>query len=312
MVPALVVIVREALAVTSAAESYVVRTGDGARTVALKELAALLADVYRTTQDRAMGDASKKLGTLVVVNGILRLNFRLHSMRAGQIYVDAVVRMCGGPGVVVSRGAEAPVLPDPELAMDRFPLSQSVTFAYYQGRLLMFDHKFAVADRVLWFALSHCDRRAVKNRWLIMRSLVPVRLFLGKYPSTALLQAHGLVEYVELIQALKRGDVVRFRQQLQLHRDRFVASGVYLLLGKLELFVIRKLFKRVHAIVASDKVPLGTFHRALAVVGVHDYDMDEVECLLGHCIAQGNIKGYASHAMRTLVFSKEDAFPKLS
>ncbi len=110
-----------------------------------------------------------------------------------------------------------------------------------------------------------------------------------------------------------------------------------------------------HAIVASDKVPLGTFHRALAAVGVHDYDMDEVECLLGHCIAQvmrvvllvrgaplppaspisppppfchaslsppclptvvgvaqGNIKGYASHAMRTLVFSKEDAFPKLS
>jgi hypothetical protein len=146
MVPALVVIVREALAVTSAAESYVVRTGDGARTVALKELAALLADVYRTTQDRAMGDASKKLGTLVVVNGILRLNFRLHSMRACQIYVDPVVRMCGGPGVVVNRGAEAPVLPDPELAMDRFPLSQSVTFAYYQGRLLMLDHKFAVVS----------------------------------------------------------------------------------------------------------------------------------------------------------------------
>lgn len=146
MVPALVVIVREAVAVTSAAESHVVRTGEGARTQALKELAIMLADVYRTTQDRAMGDASKKLGTLTVVNGLLRLNFRLHSMRSCLPYVDSVVRMCGGPGVVVPRGAEAPPLPDPDLAMERFPLSQTVTFAYYQGRLLMFDHSFAVVS----------------------------------------------------------------------------------------------------------------------------------------------------------------------
>jgi hypothetical protein len=147
MLPALTVLVREALAVTSAAEAYVVTTGDGARSVALEELAAKLGDLYRWTQDRVLGAESKKWGTPTVVNALLRLNFRVHSLRRCLPYVGSVVRLFGGPGAPPS-DHPASVLPD-DLVMANLPLSQAVTFAYYQGRLAMYEENFVLVGAQL-------------------------------------------------------------------------------------------------------------------------------------------------------------------
>lgn len=38
-------------------------------------------------------------------------------------------------------------------------------------------------------------------------------------------------------------------------------------------------------------------------------DLDEIECILANLIYQGLIRGYLSHAKRTLVLSKRDPFP---
>ncbi len=50
------------------------------------------------------------------------------------------------------------------------------------------------------------------------------------------------------------------------------------------------------------------FQRCLASLG-EDIDPDEIECLFATCISKGTVKGYVSHAHRTVVLAKHNAFP---
>lgn len=53
------------------------------------------------------------------------------------------------------------------------------------------------------------------------------------------------------------------------------------------------------------------FQAALKWQG-QDASYDEVECIVANLIFQKYIKGYISHKLRTVVLSKQDAFPPLS
>lgn len=43
-----------------------------------------------------------------------------------------------------------------------------------------------------------------------------------------------------------------------------------------------------------------------------DMDLSEVECIMSVLIYKGYIKGYISHAKKTAVLSKQNAFPPVS
>jgi hypothetical protein len=116
---------------------------------------------------------------------------------------------------------------------------------------------------------------------------------------------------------MRSGSVRLFEQELLAHRRRFMQSGVYLLLEKLQPAVVRRLFKRVYErllarsrrrrrvsvtgvgvvcaavalcgtrslLLATDKIPLKEFRQALLWQGV-TMDLDEVECVLANMIAK--------------------------
>ena len=59
----------------------------------------------------------------------------------------------------------------------------------------------------LQFAFDRCPRGAAKNKRLILRYLVPVRLVLGVFPSPALLRKYKLDYLAPLCRAVDRGDL---------------------------------------------------------------------------------------------------------
>jgi hypothetical protein len=59
------------------------------------------------------------------------------------------------------------------------------------------------------------------------------------------LAKYDLTEFEEVAEALKDGNVYRFKTALQRHETRFIKYGVYLILEKLHMLLYRNLFKKV-------------------------------------------------------------------
>lgn len=81
---------------------------------------------------------------------------------------------------------------------------------------------------------------------MILQFLVPVKLLLGVMPSPQLIDAYALHEYTGLTDAIRRGDLQRFDAYLEQYQTQFIQQGVYLLIEKLRLVVLRNLIKKVY------------------------------------------------------------------
>ncbi|CAM8936168.1 unnamed protein product [Rhodiola kirilowii] len=173
------------------------------------------------------------------------------------------------------------------------------------------------ADYKLSYALKHCNPQRKNNIRMILKYLIPVKLSIGILPSDWLLQRHNLVEYRDVVLALRRGDLRLLRQALQEHEDRFLRSGVYLVLEKLELQVYQRLIKKIYIIqkqkdpVKAHQIKLEAIVKALKWLDM-DMDIDEVECITANLIYKNLIKGYFAHKSKVAVLSKQDPFPKLT
>ncbi|XP_021912362.1 enhanced ethylene response protein 5 [Carica papaya] len=173
------------------------------------------------------------------------------------------------------------------------------------------------ADHKLSYALSHCNPRSETNIRMILKYLIPVKLSIGILPKTCLLERYNLLEYEKIVQALERGDLRLLRCALQEHEDRFLRSGVYLVLEKLELQVYQRLLKKIY-IIQKQKDPnrahqlkLEVIVKALKWLEI-DMDLDEVECIMSILIYKNLMKGYFAHKSKVVVLSKQDPFPKLN
>ncbi|KAG7202415.1 hypothetical protein KM043_018730 [Ampulex compressa] len=154
-----------------------------------------------------------------------------------------------------------------------FALAQQITYKFFVGRKAMFDTDYKAADEHLTFAFEHCHKQSTKNKRLILTYLVPVKMLLGYMPKQSLLEKYNLMEFWELMESVKKGDLRSLEK----------------VMGKHEAFFI-----------------------ALQMHGIEDVDMDETECLVANLIYEGKIKGYISHQHKKLVISKQNPFPKLS
>lgn len=88
---------------------------------------------------------SKKFGALSVINNLFHLYFRLHN-----------VRLCRNP----VRSVENKHFP----SLQRFPLSQRVTFAYFRGRVALTEGDAAKAAEELAFAFERQPRGALTTK----------------------------------------------------------------------------------------------------------------------------------------------------
>ena len=248
--------------------------------------------------NRPQGNPDKRLATLRIVNDLFRIYFKLNTLRNCKYLIRVVEAKKFVP-------------------FEYFHAGDRVTYKFFVGRLAVFDENFVEADDHLTYAFNHCHAKATKNRRLILKYLVPVKILIGKLPSERLLNQYSLhAMYSSIKESVKSGSVRQFEHALQDHMEDYVGAGTYLLIEKLRVAVYRRLFKKVQQIYAQFKpekavqVPLQYFVEALKWEG-YETDLDEVECIVANMIYRKYIKGYISHKNGVIVLSKKDPFPKL-
>ncbi|XP_031489232.1 enhanced ethylene response protein 5 isoform X1 [Nymphaea colorata] len=244
------------------------------------------------------GKNPKRVGALYVTCQLFKIYFKL-----------GTVHLCRS----VIRSIETARIFD----FEEFPTRDKVTYMYYTGRLEVFNENFIAAEEKLMYALKRCHPQKQANIRLILKYLIPVKLSLGILPKKWLLEKYNLLEYADVIQALRTGDLRLLRNALQKHEDRFLRSGVYLVLEKLELQVYQRLTKKIYIIQKqkdaskAHQVKLEIIVKAFKWLEM-DMDIDEVECIMAILIHKNLMKGYFAHKSKVVVLSKQDPFPKLN
>ena len=64
-------------------------------------------------------------------------------------------------------------------------------------------------------------------------------------PTLRLLQKYDLLQFWELVQAVRSGNVLGLNNAMQQHQRFFIQCGIYLLLERLKVVAYRNLFKKV-------------------------------------------------------------------
>ncbi|KAI3852966.1 hypothetical protein MKW92_002642 [Papaver armeniacum] len=171
------------------------------------------------------GKGPKRIGALYVTCQLFKVYFKL-----------GTVHLCRSVIRSIETGRN--------FDFEEFPVRDKVTYMYYTGRLEVYNENFLAADQKLTYALSRCNPRSQMNIRMILKYLIPVKFSIGILPKRSLLEKYNLVEYFNVVQALKKGDLRLLRRALEDHEDRFLRSGVYLVLEKLELQVYQRLMKK--------------------------------------------------------------------
>ncbi|CAH2051224.1 unnamed protein product [Thlaspi arvense] len=284
-------------------------TSNGKSPEKLKAAGSLLMKVFGVLA----GKSPKRVGALYVTCQLFKTYFKL-----------GTVNLCRS----VIRSIETARIFD----FEEFPTRDKVTYMYYTGRLEVFNENFPAADTKLSYALQYCNPKKERNIRMILKYLIPVKLSIGILPTNELLRNHKLHEYINVVQALRKGDLRLLRHALDEHEDRwlvvdcscvdssairFLRSGVYLVLEKLELQVYQRLMKKIYINqklsdpARAHQLKLEVIAKALRWLGM-DMDLDEVECIMTILIHKNLAKGYLAHKSKVVVLSKQDPFPKLN
>ena len=196
-----------------------------------------------------------------------------------------------------------------------------VNYFYYEGRLNLYEFNYRQAEESLSYAYHNCLDYHVKNEAKILKFLLPVRMLFGKFPKAALFDAYGLEEYKGVGEACKEGNLRLFSSEMKRYEQKFIASGVYLMMEKLRMVTLRNLFKRIH--IALGEEPKIDLAQILPLLREQEeeldpeeededhMDMDDLECLVANLIYKGWIKGYVLHDKKLLILKKTEAFPEI-
>uniref|UniRef100_A0A7S0JEN6 PCI domain-containing protein n=1 Tax=Calcidiscus leptoporus TaxID=127549 RepID=A0A7S0JEN6_9EUKA len=277
--------------------------GSGKKEKKREEAANMLQKFFKVTMnDRTPLHSSKRWGVLGVVNHLFKIYFSINNLRLCQNLIRAIEMNM----------KEA--LEGKEQAGRSFKMAELTTYKYFVGRLSLLNSQLSRANEELSFAFDKCPASHPKNKRLILRSLVPVRMALGKFPSPRLLQKYRLSFYVPVCRAVHLGDVKTFEDELAKLQQDLIRHGSYLLVERSKLIAYRNFFRRVHMLTEerdgakTTKLSISKFRACLSATGV-EMDSDEIECLLANLVYSGYIKGYISHQHGKLVVSKGNAFP---
>ena len=194
----------------------------------------------------------------------------------------------------------------------RYPKSQLVTYKYYVGRKHMFDYNYREAEEYLSYAFEHCHKSSLANKRQILTYLIPVKMLLGHMPTLGVLQKYDLMQFQDVVQAVKQGNLLKLNEALEANEKFFIKAGIYLILEKLKIITYRNLFKKAAVLMKTHQIPVEAFFIALKMMKIEDIDHEETQCIIANLIYEGKIKGYISHQHQKVVVSKKDAFPPLA
>lgn len=197
---------------------------------------------------------------------------------------------------------------------DAFPASHQVVYKFYVGRQAMFENDFNTASSYFSYAFENCPNKFKRNKRLILVYLIPVNMLRGFMPARRLLVRYDLEPFAQIVEAVKRGNIVQFNEAMTEYEDFFIENGVYLFLEKLRMATYRNLFKTVAKLLNVAQIPIDAFVEALKYLHDEITDSDACQCILANLIHEGKIKGYISYRHNKLVISRDFkvAFPRLS
>lgn len=259
----------------------------------LEKAAEHIMSCFRTCalDSKSTEDVTKRWGMLNIVNQLFKIYFKVNKLHLCKPLIRAI---------------------ESSSLKDRYPKSQQVTYKFYVGRKYMFDNDFKSAENYLTYAFEHCHRRCTANKRAILIYLIPVKMLLGHMPTQAILRKYDLLEFSQVVQAVKDGNLLLLNEALEKNEKFFIKCGIFLILEKLKIITYRNLFKKVSLLMKTHQIPLDAFLAALKIMKVEDIDKDETECILANLIFEGKIKGYISQQHQKLVISKQTPFPPLA
>lgn len=259
----------------------------------LEKCAECLMGCFRVcaADNRSSEEDTKRWGMLALVNQLLKVYFKINKLHLCKPLIRAI---------------------ESSAYKDHFALAQQITYKFFVGRTAMFDSDYKTADEYLTYAFEHCHRQSIKNKRLILTYLVPVKMLLGHMPKKFVLEKYNLLQFWELMEAVKKGNLRSLEEVMNKHESFFIEAGIYLIVEKLKIIAYRNLFKKVYLVLNTHQIPIQSLLTALEMYGVENIDMDETECLVANLINEKKIKGYISHQHKKLVISKQNPFPQLS
>lgn len=251
-----------------------------------------------TNNDRRAIDAgSRRIGTLGIINQLLKVYFKLNNLR-----------LCAN----LTRTVNAPNFPDFEL----YPLEHRVTYKFFAGRLHLYEDRCREAVRDLEYAFKHAPRGAKEHKRHILLYLIPAKILTGSLPSDATLSRYKMFWFEGVVRGIRSGDLRLFVEAMENHEEFFIRKALFLAVEKMRPLVYRSLLRQIARVRGElwqhgNRLPLEYIKAGFATCG-EDVDRDEVECILGNLIYNGYVRGYISHGVGYLVLSKKLPFPKFT
>ncbi|KDE08854.1 hypothetical protein MVLG_00954 [Microbotryum lychnidis-dioicae p1A1 Lamole] len=254
--------------------------------------------------DRSKETPSKRSALFFLVNSTFKVYFAMHNLRLCDTILSNTSNAVGG-----------------SFSEERFyPKSDRVTFAYYRGRVWLYQRRLPLARNELRKALGLVEEQAWGNTRLILIYLIAASLPLGILPTVHLLREYDLDDQYEgLLLALTKGNYVQVLAELDRHRAWHLSKGNYLLLKeKLQVICWRNLVRTTLLIMTHGKPlppsgPPTLSLNALVVTariafGDQSLDLDDVEGMCTSLMDQGYLKAYIMHSKVLLVLQKSASF----
>ncbi|KAF5284850.1 hypothetical protein FQR65_LT13402 [Abscondita terminalis] len=256
-----------------------------------KAAACLLRCLYACTVDHLSSEENtKQIGVLTIVNQLFEIYLRINKLH---LYMPLIKTIESSP------------------FKNSFPLSQQITYRYLVGRKAMFEGDLSVANQNLTYAFENCHKVTKKNKQLILISLVPVKMRIGFLPNRLVLEKYDVLQFWELIQAIRQGNLRLFDEIMTRHETFFNKFGIYLIVKKLKMIVYRNLFRKVYLILNTNQIPFQALQSALVYSTQTDVDLEEPESIVNNLIFDRKINAYISTQDRKVVVSKQNPFPSL-
>lgn len=235
---------------------------------------------------------SKRIGMIYIVNQLFKIYFRINKLHLCKPLIRAM---------------------ENANIFDSSPLAQRVTYNYYLGLKTMFDLNIKEAERLLDFVLENCHPASKKNQRLTLIFLIPIKMLLGRMPSSQLMETYDLQQFDDIKRAVIRGHIGDLDRAIENNSDFLWNYGIYFIIELLKPLAMRNLFKKVAKCAPTHLIDLNLLVKAVKYVQPReDINCEEVHCLLANLISQGKIKGYLSVAHNKLVLSKANPFPPIA
>ncbi len=163
---------------------------------AYDDTARLLRDYFAACQTlKEDVSNSRVISALPIINTLLKIYFRRN-----------ILRQSLGLTLWVDQGM---------VPLSRFRRSDILTYQFYAGRLALLEGKYQKAEDLLESAFNLIPSHFFHNKRLALRYLVPVKMYLGQYPSSGLLARYRLKEYALVVGAVREGNLRVFDGELE-------------------------------------------------------------------------------------------------